>query len=344
MDRKKLAITLPQALARYPPALVEIPHRWKRVPPPEETQGTWQGRETGICRGYTAPAGGPQGRGGQATGRLGAAWPGPAGSGRSGNWPTWCSVARRGPLHLIHGGGLALFCSAKVFLTGSSELTITARPTPNAAPARLNVRESIDSFSAQELFDFRRAVKQASALNDKRGFGYLLAGMPWHRLTCTGWSSRSSRRFPGLTLPWWDWSKDGTTPAAYASAQAGGTENVLAKAPSKHSIPRQIRLDERNIRFPGEIPQTPGPPYQQEWGQRDEGHQAFGLQPADLDRAYRCGVNAPPPGAAGASASSPGARQPSARAPAGVLPGRPGDEGPARRARAPTSARGRTGG
>jgi hypothetical protein len=55
---------------------------------------------------------------------------------------------------------------------GSSELTITARPAPNAAPARLKVRKNIESLSAQELTDFRRAVKQAIALNDKRGFDY----------------------------------------------------------------------------------------------------------------------------------------------------------------------------
>jgi len=36
-----------------------------------------------------------------------------------------------------------------------------------------------------------------------------------------------------VTLPWWDWSKDGTIPAADASAQADGAENVLAKAPIK---------------------------------------------------------------------------------------------------------------
>jgi hypothetical protein len=42
---------------------------------------------------------------------------------------------------------------------------------------RLKVRKSIDSLSAQELADFRRAVKQAIALNDKRGFDYSPAGM-----------------------------------------------------------------------------------------------------------------------------------------------------------------------
>jgi hypothetical protein len=66
-------------------------------------------------------------------------------------------------------GALFYFAPAKVFLTGSSELTITARPTPDAVPPRLNVHKNINLLCAQELPDFRRAVKQALALNDKRG-------------------------------------------------------------------------------------------------------------------------------------------------------------------------------
>lgn len=62
-------------------------------------------------------------------------------------------------------------------------MTITARPAPNAAPARLKVRKNIESLSAQEFTDFRRAVKQAIALNDKRGFDYF-AG--WHGVPL-GW-------------------------------------------------------------------------------------------------------------------------------------------------------------
>jgi hypothetical protein len=46
-------------------------------------------------------------------------------------------------------------------LRGAAKWTITARPVPNAAPARLKVRKNTDSLSAQELADFRRAVKQA---------------------------------------------------------------------------------------------------------------------------------------------------------------------------------------
>jgi len=80
---------------------------------------------------------------------------------------------------------------------GSSEeqpLTITARPAPNAAPVRLKVRKSIDSLSAQELADFRRAVKQALALNDKRGLDYFAS---WHGVPF-GWCQHHDARF----LPW----------------------------------------------------------------------------------------------------------------------------------------------
>jgi hypothetical protein len=45
------------------------------------------------------------------------------------------------------------------------------------APARLKVRKNIDFRTAQELADFRRAVKQAS---DDNGFDYF-AG--WHGAT-----------------------------------------------------------------------------------------------------------------------------------------------------------------
>jgi hypothetical protein len=127
-------------------------------------------------------------------------------------------------------------------------LTITARPAPNAAPARLKVRKSIDSLSAQELADFRRAVKQAVALNDKRGFDYFASWhgvpfgwcqhhdalfRPWHRAYLYWLELALQSQVPGVTLPWWDWSKETTIPSAHSVAQAGGEANVLAKAPIK---------------------------------------------------------------------------------------------------------------
>ena len=73
-------------------------------------------------------------------------------------------------------------------------MSITARPTPNAAPARLKIRKNIDSLTTQELADFRRAVKQALALTDKRGFDYF-AG--WHGVPL-GWCQHHDLLF----LPW----------------------------------------------------------------------------------------------------------------------------------------------
>jgi len=160
-------------------------------------------------------------------------------------------------------------------------LSITARPAPNAAPARLKVRKSIDSLSVQELADFRRAVKQAVALNDKRGFDYFASWhgvpfgwcqhhdplfLPWHRAYLYWLELALQSEVSGVTLPWWDWSKDATIPSAYSSAQADGEENVLAKAPIKaFNTANKSGWPTETSRAPGEVPQTPHPPYQQEW-------------------------------------------------------------------------------
>jgi hypothetical protein len=59
-----------------------------------------------------------------------------------------------------------------VFLTGGREQQRIDHYRTTDAECRsrqLNVRKSIDLLSPQELSDFRRAVKQALALNDKRG-------------------------------------------------------------------------------------------------------------------------------------------------------------------------------
>jgi tyrosinase len=165
--------------------------------------------------------------------------------------------------------------------TEAAKLTITARPAPNAAPARLKVRQNIDSLSAAELADFRRAVKQALDLNDKRGFDYFaswhgvpfgwcqhhdLLFLPWHRAYLYWLELALQSEVPGVTLPWWDWSKAAGLPSAYASAQADGAENVLAKAPIKafNTTPKSGWPTETS-RAPGEVPQTPAPPYSQEW-------------------------------------------------------------------------------
>jgi hypothetical protein len=56
-----------------------------------------------------------------------------------------------------------------------------------------------------------------------------------------------------------------SVPSAYASAQADGSENVLAKAPiTVFNTVHKPGWPTETSRAPGEIQQVPGPPYQQE--------------------------------------------------------------------------------
>jgi tyrosinase len=160
-------------------------------------------------------------------------------------------------------------------------VTITARPAPNAAPARLKVRKNIEALSAQELADFRRAIRQAIALNDKRGFEYFAGWhgvplgwcqhhdplfLPWHRAYLYWLELALQSQVSGVTLPWWDWSKGATIPAAYTVAQADGADNPLAKAPVRvFDATHKSGWPTETSRDPGEISEVPGPPYQQEW-------------------------------------------------------------------------------
>jgi tyrosinase len=163
----------------------------------------------------------------------------------------------------------------------SSALTITARPTPNAAPARLKIRKNIDALGAQELTDLRRAIAQSIALKDKRSYEYFAGWhgvplgwcqhhdtlfLPWHRAYLYWLELALQSEVPGVTLPWWDWSNSATIPEPYTVAQADGSENILAKAPiTVFNADRQSGWPTETSRDPGEIANTPTPPYQQEW-------------------------------------------------------------------------------
>jgi tyrosinase len=160
-------------------------------------------------------------------------------------------------------------------------LTVTARPAPNAPPARLKIRKNIDALSAQELTDLRAAIKQSIALKDKRSYEYFAGWhgvplgwcqhhdtlfLPWHRAYLYWLELALQSQVPGVTLPWWDWSSTGAIPGAYAVAQADGSENILAKAPiTVFNAAHQSGWPTETSRAPGEVPQTPAPPYRQEW-------------------------------------------------------------------------------
>jgi len=78
------------------------------------------------------------------------------------------------------------------------------------APARLKVRKNIDFLTAQELADFRRAIKQM--LNDNRGFDYF-AG--WH----------------GVPLGWCQHCRVGIPAPGPPSARPPGAAGASASSP-----------------------------------------------------------------------------------------------------------------
>jgi tyrosinase len=160
-------------------------------------------------------------------------------------------------------------------------LAVTAPPAPNAAPARLKIRKNINALSAQELTDLRRAIKQSMALNDKRGYEYFAGWhgvtlgwcqhhdalfLPWHRAYLYWLELALQSQVPGVTLPWWDWANAADIPGPYTVAQADGEENILAQAPiTVFNAAHQSGWPTETSRAPGEVPQSPAPPYQQEW-------------------------------------------------------------------------------
>jgi tyrosinase len=159
-------------------------------------------------------------------------------------------------------------------------LSVTAPPAPNAAPARLKIRKNISALSAGELTDLRTAIKQSMALKDKRSYEYFAGWhgvtlgwcqhhdalfLPWHRAYLYWLELALQSQVPGVTLPWWDWANTATIPEPYTVAQADGEENILAKAPiTVFNAAHQSGWPTATSRAPGEVPQTPAPPYQQE--------------------------------------------------------------------------------
>jgi hypothetical protein len=93
----------------------------------------------------------------------------------------------------------ALFYSARQGYVyrepGKHPLRITARPTPNAASARLKSRKNIDSRTG-ELADLRRTVKLP--LSDKRGFDYYFAA----GMVRLGWCQYHDRHFLPRAPSW----------------------------------------------------------------------------------------------------------------------------------------------
>jgi tyrosinase len=141
-------------------------------------------------------------------------------------------------------------------------------PSPTQAPRALRHRRSVRRLTAGQLADFRRAISAAQTIGDDRGY-QSLAGihglplpiscthhtelfLPWHRAYLYIFEKALQERVPGVTLPWWDWTRQHAEgiPDAYTRRRVDGRKNPLFDSPihpSGRVRPRQART----VRAPG---------------------------------------------------------------------------------------------
>jgi tyrosinase len=146
----------------------------------------------------------------------------------------------------------------------------TTSPSATQAPRALRHRRSARRLTAGQKADLRAAITAAQALGDDRGY-QRWAGihglplpiscthhtelfLPWHRAYLYFFEKALQDRVPGVTLPWWNWTRDHAQgiPTAYARRRVDGRKNPLFDSPiqpSGRANPRQTRTT-----------REPGPP------------------------------------------------------------------------------------
>jgi tyrosinase len=136
------------------------------------------------------------------------------------------------------------------------------------APRALRHRRSARRMTAGQQEEFRRAIAEAQALNDDRGF-QRWAGihglplpiscvhhhelfLPWHRAYLYLFEKALQDIVPGVTLPWWDWTNHSEgIPGPYARRKANGRKNPLFDSPIQPAG-RVSPGQTRTTRNPGE--------------------------------------------------------------------------------------------
>lgn len=135
-------------------------------------------------------------------------------------------------------------------------------------------RRSVRRLTAGQLADFRDSIGAVQAIGDDRGFQYW-AGihglplpiscthhtelfLPWHRAYLYLFEKALQDQVPGVTLPWWDWTKDHAEgiPTAYARQRAENKRNPLYDSPIQPSG-RERQNQKRTTRGPGPPGQLP---------------------------------------------------------------------------------------
>jgi tyrosinase len=147
--------------------------------------------------------------------------------------------------------------------------------TVPAPPVRGTValRRSVAKLTAAELADLRKAFAGAMQLSDERGFSYFAGWhgepfnwcehhthlfLPWHRQYLYYFELALQAIVPGVTLPWWDWTKSDAIPAAYLEDPAVPDNPLLVR---EVSVYRSGRSQSAPPRTPGQNRQAPPLPY-----------------------------------------------------------------------------------
>ncbi len=142
------------------------------------------------------------------------------------------------------------------------------------APTALRHRRDASSLSAQQLADFRQAITLAQGISDDRGYQHW-AGihglplpiscahnspifLPWHRAYLYFIEKALQDRVPGVTLPWWDWTRVQEIPEPYDRRRLSGRANPLYDSPIQAQGRRNPR-ETRTSRQPGAASFLPGP-------------------------------------------------------------------------------------
>lgn len=150
-------------------------------------------------------------------------------------------------------------------------------PTPNHPLVPLRHRRDATKLTQGQLTDFRAAIAAAQAISDDRGYQYWagIHGLPlpvscthgsplffaWHRAYLYLFEKALQDRVPGVTLPWWDWTKKHAQglPPTYAEAQVEGQPNPLYDSPIQPSGRRDPNEDRTWRHSPGPNGALPTP-------------------------------------------------------------------------------------
>jgi tyrosinase len=146
-------------------------------------------------------------------------------------------------------------------------------PATKAAPSALRHRRSARRLTSGQQTDFRRAIGEAQAIGDDRGY-QSWAGihglplpiscthnselfLPWHRAYLYFFEKALQDRVAGVTLPWWDWTNHTEgIPGPYARRKANGAKNPLYDSPIQPSG-RANPSQTRTTRAPGDPNELP---------------------------------------------------------------------------------------